>query len=170
MHLSLPGSHGLLVLPYFAGERAPIWDPLARGAIIGPTLETTAGDLHQALREAVALSTLDIGDRLVSAIGPIERYRAAGGGFRNAAWAQDTADALGVPLDVVEHAGEAMGPAMLALAALGHEASPHVSRTIAPDPRRHARYRELLEPYRRLFPALRDTMHLLGRVLGKETM
>ncbi len=166
--LPLPGSHGLLALPYFAGERAPVWNPLARGAVIGTTLETTPTDLSRALGEAVALSTLDIGERLASALGPIERYRAAGGGVRNSVWAQDTADALGVPLDVVAHAGEAMGPAMLALTALGHDVMPAIEKTIAPDARRHGRYRELLEHYRRLYPALKDTMHALGRLAGKE--
>jgi xylulokinase len=166
--LPLPGSHGLLALPYFAGERAPVWDPLARGAFVGPTLGTQVADLHRALREAVALSTLDIGDRLASALGPVERYRAAGGGLRNAVWAQDTADALGVPLDVVAHAGEAMGPAMLALAAIGREVTPRIEKTITPDARRHARYRELLSHYRRLYPALKDTLHALGRMAGKE--
>lgn len=39
--LTLPGSHGLLALPYFAGERAPVWDPLARGALLGTTLAST---------------------------------------------------------------------------------------------------------------------------------
>ena len=31
-----PGSEGLIVLPYFAGERTPISDPLARGRNNGP--------------------------------------------------------------------------------------------------------------------------------------
>lgn len=166
--LPLPGSHGLLALPYFAGERAPVWNPLARGAVIGTTLETTPAALHRALVEAVALSTLDIGDRLATAFGQMERYRVAGGGVRNSVWAQDTADALGVPLDVVAHAGEAMGPAMLALTALGHDVMPAIKKTIAPEARRHMRYRELLEHYRRLYPALKDTMHALGRLAGKE--
>jgi xylulokinase len=167
--LSMPGSGGLLALPYFAGERAPVWDPLARGVIVGLTLETSATDLRRALAEAVALSILDIGDRLAAVNGPIGRLRATGGGLRNETWAQDTADAIGLPLDVVANAGEAVGPAMLALAALGHDMAPRLARTLMPDSRRHARYRELLTHYRRLFPALRETLHLLGRLAGKET-
>ena len=30
---SPPGANGLLVLPYFSGERTPIHDPNAKGAI-----------------------------------------------------------------------------------------------------------------------------------------
>jgi xylulokinase len=166
--LSAPGSHGLLVLPYFAGERAPVWDPFARGAILGPTLETTGAELRCAMREAVALSALDIADRLAAALGPVAAFRAAGGGLRNRAWAQDAVDALGIPIEAVAHAGEALGPAMLALAALGHDAEPSIAEVVRPDPRRHARYRELLDHYRRLYPALEDTLHALGRMAGKE--
>lgn len=36
------GSRGLLVLPYFAGERTPLFDPDARGMIAGLTLRTAA--------------------------------------------------------------------------------------------------------------------------------
>ena len=32
------GADGLLVLPYFAGERTPIFDPHARGVVAGLTL------------------------------------------------------------------------------------------------------------------------------------
>ena len=32
------GSRGLLALPYLAGERTPIFDPAARGLIVGLTL------------------------------------------------------------------------------------------------------------------------------------
>lgn len=166
--LSLPAAHGLLALPYFAGERAPVWDPLARGAILGPTLATTSADIAAALRESVALSTLDIADRLAHTLGGIARYRVAGGGVHNAAWAQDTADALGRPLDVVANAGEAMGPALLALASLGEQTASPIERTISPDDRRHARYREVLDLYRGLYPALQDTLHSLGRLAGKE--
>src|ERR1700750_1863577 len=33
-----PGSEGLLVLPYLAGERTPVFDPGARGVFAGLTL------------------------------------------------------------------------------------------------------------------------------------
>lgn len=163
-----PASHGLLALPYFAGERAPVWDPLARGAILGTTLATSPADIGIALREAVALSTLDIADRLAASLGPVPVYRGAGGGFNNAAWAQDTADALGLPIEVIAHAGEATGPAALALTALGHVTKPMIARTLSPDARRHARYRELLESYRKLYPALKNTLHMLGRLAGQK--
>ncbi|MFO0992196.1 MAG: FGGY-family carbohydrate kinase [Hyphomicrobiales bacterium] len=155
---------GMLVLPYFAGERAPVWDSLARGAIIGATLTTTANDLRRATLDGVALSTFDIGHRLFQEGGKKTHMRANGGGLRNTVWAQATADALGCRLDVVAHAGESIGPAALAMRALGHPFDPGIARAIAPDKRRHARYRKLYRIYRGLYPALRNSMHELGRL------
>ncbi len=42
------GSLGLLVLPYFSGERTPINDPLARGVICGLSLAHTRSHLFRA--------------------------------------------------------------------------------------------------------------------------
>src|SRR6201999_4478507 len=46
------GAGGLVLLPYFAGERTPYFDPDARGVIAGLTLRHTRGDLSRAALEA----------------------------------------------------------------------------------------------------------------------
>jgi xylulokinase len=51
-----PGANGLVALPYFAGERTPIWDADARGLILGLTLAHTRGHLYRAMLEATAYS------------------------------------------------------------------------------------------------------------------
>src|SRR5699024_6913249 len=48
------GGGCLVMLPYSAGERAPIADPDARGMIAGLTLSHTRGDLYRAALEAAA--------------------------------------------------------------------------------------------------------------------
>ena len=48
------GAGGILMLPYFAGERTPVQDPDARGTIVGLTLSSTRGDLYRAALEATA--------------------------------------------------------------------------------------------------------------------
>lgn len=159
---------GVLVLPYFSGERAPVWDCLARGAILGATLATTADELRQATLDGIALSTFDIGQRLFQAGGFKKNMRAAGGGLRNAAWAQATSDALGCRLEAIAHAGESIGPAALAFRALGKRFEPGIAKLIAPDMRRHERYRRLYPIYRGLYPALRKSMHELGRMAEEE--
>jgi xylulokinase len=49
-----PGSDGLLMLPYFAGERTPVFDPRARGVIAGLTLRHGRAHLFRAAYEGIA--------------------------------------------------------------------------------------------------------------------
>ena len=48
--------------------------------------------------------------------------------------------------------------------ALGQKFDPGIGRAIAPDKRRHERYRKLYRIYQGLYPALRKSMHELGRL------
>ena len=50
------GSEGVVVLPYFMGERSPIWDPDARGTIFGLSLSHTRSYVYHALLESAAYS------------------------------------------------------------------------------------------------------------------
>ncbi len=51
-----PGSDGLVVLPYFMGERSPIWDPDARGTVFGLSLYHKKAHVYKAMLEAAAYS------------------------------------------------------------------------------------------------------------------
>ena len=53
-----PGSDGLLVLPYLARERTPVFDPQARGVVAGLTLRHTRGHLFRAAYEGKAAKIL----------------------------------------------------------------------------------------------------------------
>ena len=163
-----PGAGGLMLLPYFAGERAPIWDNDARGAVLGATLQTNAAELHRATIDGVALSALDLSERLLRQTGRCELAHVGGGGSRNAALAVAISNATGLILEVAAHAGEAIGPAVLALRALGRQVQAKIEKRIHPDAARHARYREMLGTYRALYPALADSLHALGRMTTTE--
>ena len=49
-----PGCEGLVILPYFSGERTPLNDPQARGVIAGLSLAHGRGHLYRAILEATA--------------------------------------------------------------------------------------------------------------------
>lgn len=164
----LPGAGGLIALPYLAGERAPIWDTGARGMILGATLATTRTELYRALLDGVVLSGLDLAIRLGDAGGRPDIWRASGGGTRHPVWAQAMCDAVGRPLEIVAHAGEAAAPAQLALRALGHDVAPQIERVLQPDSMRHERYARLYPIYRNLYPILVSSMHELGRLAAEE--
>ncbi|HYE80635.1 MAG TPA: FGGY family carbohydrate kinase, partial [Clostridia bacterium] len=53
---SVPGSHGLMFLPYLTGERFPVVDTEIRGGFAGITPETTKQDMARACLEGVAFS------------------------------------------------------------------------------------------------------------------
>ena len=50
---SKPGSNGLVALPYFSGERNPIFDGYARGVLFGLNLTHTRADIYRAFLESV---------------------------------------------------------------------------------------------------------------------
>ena len=56
----IPDNHGVFMVPAFVGLGAPYWDPDARGAIYGLTLDTTGAHLARAALESVAFETLDL--------------------------------------------------------------------------------------------------------------
>ena len=157
-----PGVGGLIALPYLAGERTPVRDPFARGLVLGLTLRTTRAELQRALVDGLALAARDHLERLTSAGVAPATWNAGGGGVRNRAWLAATADALGAPLEVRAWSGEAVGPALLALRAIGCEAQRPVEHVVVPDPGRHERFERLYAVYRRLHPLLADAMHELG--------
>jgi len=149
-----------IVLPHFLGERAPLWDHWASGAILGLTPETSPADLHTAFREGVALSALDLANRLSLHLGPAEGWIVTGGGTRNTALVQDFADALGASIEVPAAADRSVGPAALAALAAGAPLSFPVVARMTPRPARAARFQRRLHLYRRaqaaLVPLFRD--------------
>lgn len=164
-----PGEAGLIMLPYLAGERAPVWDARARGALIGLTLSTTSEGIRRAALEAVALSVMDIAGRIEAVCGPTPCYRVAGGGAAIPGLLRSVADATGATLEVVVHPGEACGGAILAANAVGTPIARAVAGVIGPDPERSERYAKLMEIYRPLYGQLAEAMHRLGDlVAGRE--
>lgn len=53
---SRAGSNGLLFLPYLMGERAPRWNPDAKGTLVGLSLSTSRGDIFRSVVEGIGLN------------------------------------------------------------------------------------------------------------------
>lgn len=79
---SEPGAGGLLMLPYFHGERAPVWDPDARGALLGLSMATRRCDVVRAILEGTAYGLAHNVDELRRIGLEPARIRAVGGGAR----------------------------------------------------------------------------------------
>lgn len=135
------GARGLLCLPYFSGERTPIHDPQARGAIFGLNLTHTRGDLYRAVLEGIAMGTAHVLDTCREAGAGPRRLLAVGGGVQNAVWMQATSDFGGVPQVVCgKTIGASYGDAFLAAVAAGLATPDAIAawnppaRTVTPDP------------------------------------
>ncbi len=143
-----PDGHGLVVLPFLAGERSPHWPLGVRGAVVGLTLATDPLDLLQAGLEAIAQRFGLIWDLLRAAVPEVREIVASGGALLHSpAWTQILADVLGHDVIVsAEAEGSSRGAALLALELLGaaraEEAPVPLGATFVPDPARHVSYRE----------------------------
>ena len=117
---SPPGANGLLVLPYFSGERTPIHDVHARGSFFGLNLTHTRGDMYRALIEGIAYGTRHVTDTFEEIGQAPRRLLAVGGGTKNHLWLQATSDICGIEQSVCEKTvGASYGNAFLAALALG---------------------------------------------------
>lgn len=91
---------GLVVIPFFHGERSTGYDENARGAIIGMSAEHDGIDVLRAAMEGVAFRLADIYERL-STTTDIKTIVASGGALRESPiWTQIIADTLGHDLTV----------------------------------------------------------------------
>lgn len=160
------GAQGLLMLPYFAGERTPIQDPDARGVLVGMTLETSVGDLYRAALEAVAFGVRHNIEVMRDSGASVDRVVAVGGGTSGGVWTQIVSDVTGLPQVLPSvTVGASYGAAFLAAGLLG---VPDIdlwnppADIVQPDPQRHARYDALYRLYRDLYPATRDIAHELA--------
>ncbi|MFP4507507.1 MAG: FGGY-family carbohydrate kinase [Candidatus Acetothermia bacterium] len=116
-----PGSDGLLALPYFKGERSPIWDPRASGTLIGLSLYHTKPHVFRALLESGAYSlrhNMEIGERVGT---PIDQETSVVGGVsKSNLWTQIIADVTGREIVVPSGGvGAPFGDALLAGVATG---------------------------------------------------
>lgn len=172
-----PGSKGLIYLPYLSGERAPIWDPYARGVYFGLSLATTRDELARATMEGVAFSlrhSLELWRE--NGVLP-ERIALSGGGANSEIWSSIMADVLDFPLhrlDISET--ETLGAALLAGMGTGlidnpqkiYEELTRTDERIEPNPKNRELYRGLYGLYRSIYLHLKEDYFQLDQLLSRE--
>jgi xylulokinase len=161
------GSDGILVLPYFAGERTPIFDPDARGTIIGLTLGHGRGHLYRAALEGIAFGVRH--NLEVIAPNGASQTVAVGGGTQSRLWAQIVSDVTGLAQELpAETVGAAYGDALLAGEGAGLVPSGTtwaVRRDlITPRPEHAELYDDLYTLYRELYRATAPLAHSLASI------
>jgi xylulokinase len=173
-----PGAAGLIFLPYLHGERAPIWDAVARGVFFGISSRHRHRHFVRAILEGVAFSLRQVLQVVESTIGaPVDRVYASGGPASIPLWNQIKANVLNRPLVIpqVTHAA-CLGAAMLAAIGIGWyvdavqaaEAMVHSAQQVEPDTRYSARYDALFSLYTSLYPQLRTAYARLAAINATE--
>jgi xylulokinase len=161
-----PGANGLLMLPYFAGERTPVMDPEARGVIAGLTLTHTRGDLYRAALEATGLGVRHNIETIEAAGGEVRRIVAAGGGAQGTLWTQIVSDITERPQEIPSQTiGASYGGAFLAAQTVGEfsiDAWNPVKEIREPRPEYAERYDELFTLYLNLYTSTRAIAHTLA--------
>lgn len=167
-----PATRAPLFLPHLAGERAPLWDPTARGAFLGLEAGMGRAALARAVYEGVALSARLALEAVEASAGRrAEMLLCGGGGFRSDLWAQIRADAVGRPL----HRLRVPDAGVVGAAALGAVAAglrPDLATALAslavhdrvfePAPEGMQRMDDLFALFRPAWAALRDTSRALA--------
>ncbi|MET7771844.1 FGGY-family carbohydrate kinase [Nocardia sp. NPDC005366] len=159
------GSRGLLLLPYFAGERTPLFDPDARGMVAGLTTAHGRAELYRAALEGTAYGVRHNLEAMTEAGGRARRLIAVGGGTRGGLWTRIVSDITGLPQQLpAETIGACLGDARLAAEAAGVDTSAWnpVVDTVEPDAERAARYEPYYLHYRDLYRGTADIAHFLA--------
>ena len=164
-----PGSRGLIFLPYLRGERSPHWNPLARGAFIGLTMNHGRGEMARAVMEGVAFNLRAILDILRSQGLDVSSMRLIGGGGKSPVWRQILADVYELPVQRLSIPSEAT--------ALGAAIAGGVGAGIFPD---YTVVREMVtitaratpdaaatQPYREMFPLFLEAYDALAPIFQR---
>lgn len=171
---SIPaGSEGLIVLPYFMGERSPIWDPMARGTILGLTLYHKKAHLFRALLESAGYSlrhNMEVGAEIGIPLKPT--CNVVGGVSKSNLWTQILADVTGKKMAVPSGGvGAPLGDAFLVGIATGMikeydeiEEWTELERVHDPDPQGKAVYDKYYRIYRDLYDNIQQNMHELASI------
>ncbi len=163
------GSGGLVFHPYLMGEDAPYWDARLRGSFWGIGAFHGRGHFTRSIYEGTAFALKDA----LSALGDVgegfSEFIVVGGGVKNRLWTTIVLDVMGVDGKIPDHAGAALGAAMLAGVGIGvfpdfRGAIAKCRRKellLAHSPNNHDRYARLFERYKRM-KELFDPIYEIG--------
>jgi xylulokinase len=163
------GANGVIMLPYFSGERTPLNDPHARGVMAGMSLSTTRDDLFRAALEGVGYGIRHNIETFRDLGADVKRIVAVGGGAKTQTWLQivtDIADAVQeVPAQTI---GASYGDAFLAGLAAGKLQRSDLAswvkpgRVIEPDASKRGIYDKNFELFKALYTQTKDIVHRLS--------
>jgi xylulokinase len=170
------GGKGLIALTGFSGERAPLWNPQARGVFFGLALGHGRGEVVRAILEGVAFTVRNMAEVLKTIGADVRCIRVVGGGAASDLWNQIRADVTQIPFErakVTE--GTATGIALLTGLGIGlykdlGEATRRIApveKTYEPNPENALVYEKLGRAQGRVYDALCESFKELEELKGR---
>lgn len=163
------GSDGLVVLPYFQGERMPLQDPKAKGVFFGLNLQHTRGHIVHAAFEGIGYAIAQNLQLFEEAGVPVGCVTAVGGGTKSLLWLQIVSDICDIIQQVPDiTVGASYGDALMAGLALGTIESPYaikklikIKKIIKPNKEKGKQYEQYKKIFKELYENNKDIMHQL---------
>jgi len=157
------GSEGLLALPYFVGSFCPHFNPEARGAIVGISLNHKKSHFIRALVESIAFMLRENIELLEGLGVKVEKVRSLGGAAKSDFWLQIKSDVLNLPVELPKCSeASSLGAAILAGVGAGiykdiDEAvkiTGSVKKTFSPGLENVSKYQQIYQNYLGLYRKL----------------
>ncbi len=165
---SPPGSRGLFFLPYLLGERTPRWNPDAKGAFVGLTLEHRREDIMRAVLEGVAFNLGIIVDIFKRQI-PIREIIVIGGGAKGKVWREIMADIYETDILKPNYLEEATSMGAAIIGGIGSGVFPDfnvIERFITIESRQKPDSERVMR-YRKMKPLFDECYHALSGIYAK---
>jgi len=169
------GSDGLIVLPYFMGERTPIWNPLARAIVFGMSLTHGREHFLRALMEG-AIYAVYHNFELIKKSGIEMNFPLilSEGGAKSPLWRQIVSDILNVPVVYIgKHSGAPVGDAITAGVGVGIFKDYTIAKdwikitsSHNPDPEKNEKYMKFYNIYRKIYEDVKENYELLAQATG----
>ncbi|MWC29843.1 gluconokinase [Paenibacillus sp. MMS18-CY102] len=148
-----PGSDGLLFHPYLTGERAPLWNPDARGSFFGLTLHHQKEHMIRAVLEGVIYNLYTVMLAMEQTTGVPKQIKATGGFARSPLWRQMMADIFDQSVVVPEsYESSCLGAVVLGMEAFGDGDAFTIIKQMVGTTHEHSPNPEAAKVYRELLP------------------
>ncbi len=89
------GAEGLIALPFLLGERAPMYDPDARGVFFGVSMNHTRKHFQRSLIEGICFELKSIVNAIEQSVGQSKKIVVSGGFTHSTTWVQILSNVLG---------------------------------------------------------------------------
>lgn len=151
------GSNGLFFHPYLGGERAPIWNPDARGSFVGLTRNHTQPQMSRSVLEGIIYNLAGVSKTLSDKISEPKVLKVTGGFVKSDFVRQMIADIFNVPVQTMkQEQGGGLGAFFLATLALKWNKKVDDIRKLVIEGKTYFPNQENVKIYQNLLPIYRE--------------